>query len=608
MKGATSLQPELHVWMAEAGHPWAYDVLQTYFRVVAYRHGRQLLDHLSQFHPPHVVILGRPVDMPACEILTQLRALEHRSPRVLLFPHADVSQDLEGTYYRIPEQLGAPEICRLVWAAARSAKKRQDPLTNDQAALMRQAFDAGRRLAMATKAACAARTIEEQVTEFVGADRVRCLFFDGGAGTLWRPHDDAEFRPPRGLTGYAAAALDIVAISAPIRDGRYCAQIDDPGGNGREHLLVVPIFDNNSDCHAAYVAVRESYRPPFGEREHLAAVQLAQVFAPHLAQLSLKTLVDERARSVLATQLGGTSIYREQAVEAYGEGDSEGQVIRISPRWMDRIFWVLLFSIVGAFAFAALVDVPTYSEGPAVVQLGKDVEVAAATSGHLTRMLVEPGATVRAGDPLMYLFDAADIAEYDRIAFEWSAALRAYLMSNDSTRTTALLEATSRLDAARNAIERKVVASPRDGVIGAPRVRLGQVVEAGQVLLAVVPASAAGRVVVALPGHDHARLEVGQRLRLELDGYKQTYLDLTVASVGESVLSPGEAQRFLGPAAESMQISDTVAIVTAVLPADEFEHRGDIFPYSHGMRAQSAVRVSSETLLAMILPDLGDEQ
>src|SRR5688572_30209479 len=267
----TSLQSELHVWMAEAEHAWAGDVLRAHFRVVVFQFGEQLLDALEEQQPPHVVIIGRPADMPASDIIQQLRALEHRSPRVLLFAHADAPEEVDGTYYRLPEQIGAPELCRLVWAAARSSHKGHEALTNDQAALVRLTFDAGRKLAMETKVASAARTIEEQVTAFVGADRVRCLFFDANAGSLWQPEEGVEFRPPRGLTGYAAAALDVVTLSAPLGDGRYCAAIDDPAGKGDEHLLVVPIVDGNGDCHAAYVAVREAHHAAFGEREQVAA-------------------------------------------------------------------------------------------------------------------------------------------------------------------------------------------------------------------------------------------------------------------------------------------------------------------------------------------------
>jgi multidrug efflux pump subunit AcrA (membrane-fusion protein) len=148
------------------------------------------------------------------------------------------------------------------------------------------------------------------------------------------------------------------------------------------------------------------------------------------------------------------------------------------------------------------------------------------------------------------------------------------------------------------------VLAPYDGVLSEYRVRVGQAIQAGQVLSAVVPPDSRAYVVAALPGNDHARLRAGQVMHLELEGHRRVSIDVTLDSVSVGVLGAAEVRELLGAASESMQVPGAVTLVTAPLASTTFQDRDATYVLSHGMLTRASVEVSTDTLLDLLLPDV----
>jgi membrane fusion protein (multidrug efflux system) len=110
---------------------------------------------------------------------------------------------------------------------------------------------------------------------------------------------------------------------------------------------------------------------------------------------------------------------------------------------------------------------------------------------------------------------------------------------------------------------------------------------------------------VLLPGQYRPQIRRGMPMRLEISGYKYAYQKLVVGSVGDEVIGPGEAQRYLSPgSADALQVTGPVVIVRARLPRTTFTAEGKTYHYHDGMHGQAEVRVRSERILFALIPAL----
>jgi hypothetical protein len=97
----------------------------------------------------------------------------------------------------------------------------------------------------------------------------------------------------------------------------------------------------------------------------------------------------------------------------------------------------------------------------------------------------------------------------------------------------------------------------------------------------------------------------GQKLRLEISGFRYAYRELTVEAIGDEVVGPEEARRYLGPeVADSVQLGGPVVLVRAKLPARTFNSEGRVFSYHDGMHGTAEVRVRTEPILLTLVPGL----
>ena len=80
---------------------------------------------------------------------------------------------------------------------------------------------------------------------------------------------------------------------------------------------------------------------------------------------------------------------------------------------------------------------------------------------------------------------------------------------------------------------------------------------------------------------------------------------LTVESIGDEVVGPAEAKRFLGPGiGDAVPLTGSVVFVTARLPAPSFEADGRTYAYHDGILGTAEVRVRSEKVLFALVPAL----
>ena len=301
-----------------------------------------------------------------------------------------------------------------------------------------------------------------------------------------------------------------------------------------------------------------------------------------------------------------SSLFREEALQHYARSSEQGDLLRVSPSWAHRMYWVLLSLVITALAFSLIGRTSEYASGRAMVRFADRVDLTALTSGTCTALEVKPGDRVVAGQLLARLYEGPEAAQLERIERDFELLL-VELLSNpaDEGVRRSLAQLRSQRNWARSRLEEQNRRAPVDGIVGDVRVRPGQFVEAGDVLMTLNGEATDAAVIALLPGRFGPELRAGMELRLELDGYPYAQHHLLVASVSNEVLGPAAARRVLGrEAAEGLPLAEPVVVVTARLESPTFRARGASHAYRDGMQGTAEVKVRSERILVALLPAL----
>jgi membrane fusion protein (multidrug efflux system) len=138
------------------------------------------------------------------------------------------------------------------------------------------------------------------------------------------------------------------------------------------------------------------------------------------------------------------------------------------------------------------------------------------------------------------------------------------------------------------------------------RVRAGQQVEAGTSLLELSDVGSGAAVTALLPGRYRPYLQPGAKLRFQLDGFTRRVQELTITRVGDQIVGPSEALRYLGrDLADSLRVEGPVVLVQALLPRATFDADDDAkLSYAHGMQGKAESAVRSEPLAYVLVPAL----
>jgi multidrug resistance efflux pump len=300
-------------------------------------------------------------------------------------------------------------------------------------------------------------------------------------------------------------------------------------------------------------------------------------------------------------------LFRAEAIAHQNAESARADVLHVDPAASAWGFRLCLAGLVAIIAFLVLGRLNEYATGPAVVRLEGRSALSAPAQAFVSKVHVIPGAKVRQGDLLVQFYSQSEAAELESAGREFDDQLRKLLQQpQDAAAREALVALRARRELAERRLDERSLRAPYDGVVGDVRVRAGQLVEAGTSLLELVDVGSSAAITALLPGRYRPFLKPGQKLRFQLDGFTRRVQELTIARVGDQIVGPSEALRYLGrDLADSLRIEGPVVLVQAELPKATFMADDDSsLPFAHGMQGKAESAVRSEPLAYALVPAL----
>jgi len=305
--------------------------------------------------------------------------------------------------------------------------------------------------------------------------------------------------------------------------------------------------------------------------------------------------------------LPDTSIFRKEALEdhetKYGW---EGDLLRVSPTWMTWVFRLLVACVASALLYSILGSVNEYASGPAVIRNSGQTQLTARLPGVVSAVDVVPGDQVKAGRILVRFNDVAERDQLDRITQEFNLQLIKRLQDPlDLSAQQALAGLRAQKQLAEHNLEERLLRAPSAGIVSDIRIRLGEQINVGQKILSLLPEDSNFHLIALVPGHYRPMIKPGSRIRLEVAGYKYTYHNFVVDTLGDEIIGPNEARRFLGEElADSVVVGGPVVLVQAHLPTKRFIAEGKSYNYYDGMQGVAEVPIRTRSILMSLLPEL----
>jgi membrane fusion protein (multidrug efflux system) len=452
--------------------------------------------------------------------------------------------------------------------------------------------------------------MERAIEELLRPLRAYCLIYDEAAEILFARESPTD-EPRRdsaavGLCSYVARTGQALEVARVGEDPRYDREVDDPRGRGDERLVAIPVRAPTGEVVAVFVVISAAGAAPLAPPDRATLELLAErcgvVLGQSLAVQAIKTSA-QRA----ASRGPQRDIFRAEALERHAEGrGGRGHVLELSPRWIRVGFVALALVVVAGLASAAVARVGEYAEGPAVVRAVGRTGLTAFAPGSVVQVCVQPGQRVATGDVLLKFYDAQEHAEHARAQREFDLQLVHRLRDPaDPAPRQALLALHSQRKLAGDRLAERTVRAPHDGFATDVRVRVGQHVAAGDLLMTIAGREANYVIVGLLPGQHRPQLRSGLPLRLELTGFERSFHTLTVASVGDEVIGPQEAKRYLGQEkADALAATGPVVLIEAPLVGGRFRAGAKTYDLHDGMVGTARVRVRSTPLLVALIPGL----
>lgn len=299
-------------------------------------------------------------------------------------------------------------------------------------------------------------------------------------------------------------------------------------------------------------------------------------------------------------------LFRAEAIESRRGRGLQAELVVLDQGATNWGFRLLCLGMTAIVVFLVLGRLNEYASGPAFVQVDGRLDLTASEAGLVTEVTVKPGDQVVAGEVLVR-FDASEEGAQLRAAHrEFESQLAKLLVKpDDRVAREALVSLRSQRDLAKQRLERRALLAPRAGVVGDVRVRVGQLVQPGHQVLDLRGPAVTASVTALLPGRYRPLLQPGDKVRFELDGFHRLTHELSVLRVGEHIVGPREAARFIGPdLADAFSLTGPVVLVEARLPETVFTMDGEHFSYSSGMMGKAEAIVRNEPIAFMILPSL----
>jgi membrane fusion protein, multidrug efflux system len=174
--------------------------------------------------------------------------------------------------------------------------------------------------------------------------------------------------------------------------------------------------------------------------------------------------------------------------------------------------------------------VPRFATGIGSVTAVHQVTINPEVGGRVTKIFFEPGATVKAGDPLVQLNDApdrGDLANYEAQAHWAETTLQrsSQLAQRQFESREIVDQKQSQLDQARAQIiktgaliDQKLIRAPFSGQLGTRQIEVGQYVTPGAKIVTLTDLSMLF-VNFTLPSHMRSEISVGQKVNVTADAF-----------------------------------------------------------------------------------------
>ena len=407
------------------------------------------------------------------------------------------------------------------------------------AALEREVFELARRVAMQADLATAVHVLRQGLSRLTDSPEAMCVFYDP-------TESEAGAEAPASVLDQAHKLVGHVATT------------------GERLLLPNAIIEALGPAPAKAVLVlrRVAPAPAYGPQEVAVVSQLAAGVAGIMGHFK----ADHDAKKAQAARDAKTPFRPEALAERRRAVAAPGRVVGVPRTWVRWAFPTLIGLVVAVVAGAALVRVPTYSTGMAVVVIEGE-QVTSPLQSTVAEVLVTANTHVTAGQPLVRMHAEQEEADAAALEADYRAALGTFLFNpgDDSTRA-ALAQIATRRQHATAALAIRTLKAPVDGVVGDIRVRAGQLVLPGVPVLKVSPEHAAPSIVALMPGFDRPRLQVGMTVQIDLPGYRKKREEAIIESIGTESVGPDEARRAVGDSVgEALPIGGPVVVVRARL-------------------------------------------
>ncbi len=466
------------------------------------------------------------------------------------------------------------------------------------------------RLATEPKEGGAARLTAEAATELTQANRAYCLLYDRDTDVLWTPQDKGtEERRESAAAGLVSFVLrtGMPAFLPRIgEDPRYEPEADNDSGPADERFAAVPVAKDGRVL-AVLVALRKGSEEPFGPEEQRQLEALAEQAAPYLGRFALERDLDAMVTQHGALGSQAADIFRREALEHHARGlGDRGNVLEISPAWTHLTYKLLLVLFVAALIYSLVGSIYEYASGVAVIRVSDREDVTAPFSGTVVEVEVATGQEVREDQLLVRFYGAQELANLTRMQKEFEVALAQRLRNpSDLAAERVLASLRAQKEQAETRLEELSIRAPKTGIISDLRIRPGQHLVPGQVILSLVDEDPELEMLAIFPGQYRPQIKRGMELRMEPTGYRYAYQHLRVGEVSEEVVGPSEARRMLGPGiGDAVALSGPVVFVRARLPESSFESDGKIYQYHDGMQGLAEVRIRRERILITLIPGL----